>query len=139
MGFEARSGVGGSGPVADELQHGGADVDGVGVELGVALKELGEEAAVTIAQDQGSSTIVEAWEEVGAGALEEGTERKVFEPAVGAGDGVEVGLGVGLRGQQRVAAQRAQARPSAPVPASMTAGMVQLAVSITATCLPQET
>ena len=136
VGLEARAGVDGRGPAVEELQHGGADVYGIGVELTIAFEELGEEAAVAVAENQGSSTIVEAWEEVGAGALEQGAEGEVLKPAVGAGDGVEVGLGVC---SQRGSAQRAQARPSAPVPASMTAGMVQLAVSITATCLPQET
>jgi hypothetical protein len=50
---QAKSGVGRCcfATLAEELEHGGAGVDCVGVELGVVLEELGEEATVTVAQD----------------------------------------------------------------------------------------
>jgi hypothetical protein len=37
--------------LGEELKHGGAGVDGDGLEAGILLEEAGEEAAVTIAED----------------------------------------------------------------------------------------
>ena len=58
---------------------------------GVGGQELGEEAAVAVAEDEGLVAGWELREEVGAGALEEGAEGEVFGVAVDAGDGIEVG------------------------------------------------
>jgi hypothetical protein len=51
MGAEVNGGVGSCciGAFAKELEHGGADVDCVGVEIRVLLEELGEEATVAVA------------------------------------------------------------------------------------------
>ena len=79
--------------VVEEVKHGGAGVDGEGAEVGSACQEAGEEAAVAVAEDEGSAAGWEVVEEVGAGALEEGAEGEVFGEAVDAGYGIEVGLG----------------------------------------------
>jgi hypothetical protein len=51
MGAEANGGVGSRclAAFAKELEHGGADVDCVGVEIRVLLEKLGEEATVAVA------------------------------------------------------------------------------------------
>lgn len=51
MGAEANGGVGSCclAAFAKELEHGGADVDCVGVEIRVLLEKLGEEATVAVA------------------------------------------------------------------------------------------
>jgi hypothetical protein len=59
---------------AEEVEHGGAGVDGQGLEIGLTGEELGEEAAVAVAEKEGSVAGWELREEVGAGALEEGAE-----------------------------------------------------------------
>jgi hypothetical protein len=74
-----------------ELEHGGAGVDCVCVEVGVGGEEAGEEATVAVAEDQGAAAVEETGEEVVAGAFEGSGEGEVFEPAVGAGDAIEVG------------------------------------------------
>jgi len=112
MGLEADGcgGRGGMRALTEEVEHGGAEIDGVGVELRVAGEELGEEAAVPITEQEGSAGLEEAREEVEATALEEGAEGEVFEPAVGAGDAVEVGWGGhGLGARQREASREARA------------------------------
>jgi hypothetical protein len=60
--------------LAEEVEHGGAGVDGQGVEVGLLGEELGEEAAVAVAENQGAVAWGELREEVGAGALEERAE-----------------------------------------------------------------
>ena len=93
MGLEAAGcgGRGGDRALTEKVEHGGAEVDGVGVELRAAREKLGEKAPVPITEQEGSASLEEAREEVEATALEEGAEGEVFEPAVGAGDAVEVG------------------------------------------------
>ncbi len=73
-------------------EHGGADVGGDGVAVGVAAEELFEEAAVTVAEHERVTGVVELVEEVRAGALQERAEGEVFGPAVDPGDAVEVGV-----------------------------------------------
>jgi hypothetical protein len=60
--------------VAEELEHGGAGVDGQGVEVGLLGEELGEEATVAVAEQEGVGARGELGEEVGAGALKEWAE-----------------------------------------------------------------
>ena len=86
-------GRGGFAALAEELQHGGASVDCIGVEGRVLREELGEETAVSVADYQGLFLIEKAEEEVEAAAFEGSAEGEVFEPAIGACDVVEVGLG----------------------------------------------
>ena len=52
---------------------------------------MSEETAVSVAEDEGLAAVREGGEEMGAGALEEWAEGEVFEPAIGAGNGIEVG------------------------------------------------
>ncbi len=89
-------------PVAEEAEHGGAEVDGVGVERGIGGEEAGEEAAVSITENEsrfgGGSRRGEGGEVVEAAAFEEGTEGEVFHPSVGAGETVEVRQAVGYFG-----------------------------------------
>jgi hypothetical protein len=94
MGVEAFGCVGGEGfaALAKEMEHGSAGVDRIGVEVRVLCEELGEEAAVTVAKDEGSFALKEAGQVVEAAALESAAEGEVFEPAIRARDEVEVGL-----------------------------------------------
>jgi hypothetical protein len=78
---------------AEKLEHGGADVDCVGAEMLVLLEELGEEAAVAIAQDQCAVAVMELWEIVIAAMLQRRTECEVFEPSIWSGYKVEVRVG----------------------------------------------
>jgi hypothetical protein len=59
--------------------------------LWVAGEELREEAAVSIAKDESLFLLEEVREIVEAAAFEEAAEGEVFEPAIGAGDEIEVG------------------------------------------------
>jgi hypothetical protein len=78
---------------AQELEHGGADVDCVGAEMLVLLEELGEEAAVAIAKDQCVVAVDELWEIVIAAMFQRWTECEVFKPSIRAGYQVEVWVG----------------------------------------------
>jgi hypothetical protein len=89
VGLEASSVKGAA--LAEEMEHGGAGVDSVGLEVGVLREETGEEAAVAVAEDEGGFLMGEGGEVVEAGSLESGAEGEVFEPAIRAGYGVEVG------------------------------------------------
>ncbi len=56
--------------VVEELKHGGAGVDGVGVELWVLREKLGEKATVSVAQDQGPATAEKMREDMVAAVFE---------------------------------------------------------------------
>jgi hypothetical protein len=104
--------------LAEEPEHGSAGVDCVAVELGVVLEELGEEATVTVAQDQGMATVKKLWEIVSAGVFQCIAEGEVFEPAIGTGYEVEVGF-VGIhRGGWMVAGLGECGRAAHDVPIS---------------------
>ena len=83
----------GMGPAAaaKEVEHGGAGVYGGGLEIGLLGEETGEEAAVSVAEEEGLMAGRELREEVGARSLQEGAEGEIFGEAVDAGHGVEVG------------------------------------------------
>ena len=76
--------------LSEEMKHGKADVDCVGAEVGIGCEQTSEETTVAVAEDEGGVAIGERGEEVIAAAGERGAEGEVFEPAVGAGDGVKV-------------------------------------------------
>ena len=76
----------------EELEHGDADVDCVGVEVRVELQELREEAAISVAQNECAATVEELWEIVEAAVFEGFAEGEVFEPAIGASDEIKVGF-----------------------------------------------
>src|SRR6185312_7283962 len=97
MGCETGGRVGCFAALAEELEHGGAGVYGDSLEARVYRQERGGEAAVPIPEDEGLFAVEEEREEVGAAALEGAAESEVFEPAIGFGDEVEVGL-AGLHG-----------------------------------------
>jgi hypothetical protein len=94
VGAETSSGVGSCclATLAQELKHDGAGVDGIGVEMRIVFEELGEETAVSVAQDQGVAAIEEIREVVIAAVFEGTAEREVFEPAIRFSDVVEVGF-----------------------------------------------
>jgi hypothetical protein len=75
---------------AQEMEHGGAGVYGVGLKMGVSGEELGEEAAISVAQDEGSFLLGEGRQVVEACSFERSAECEVFEVAVGAGYEIEV-------------------------------------------------
>lgn len=83
---------------AEQKKHGGADVDGVCVKVGVASEELSEETAVSVAEDQGIFPVEKTREKVKTATLERSTQGEALEQAVGAGDMVEVrGRDLGLK------------------------------------------
>jgi len=85
---------GGSATLAEKVEHSGAGVYGFGVEIGVGSHQCAEEAAVPIAQNARSSLIEKKGKEVQAAVFQGAAQREVFEPAIGAGDCVEVGFNV---------------------------------------------
>jgi hypothetical protein len=72
--------------LAEEAKHGGAGVDCVGVEVGIVREELGEEAAVSVAEDESAVVVEELREIVEAAVFERPAEGKVLEPAIGTGN-----------------------------------------------------
>jgi len=89
---EAGGGVGGGcfAVAAQEMEHGGAGVDGVGAEVRVLPEELGEEAAVSVSYDQSAFLLEEVGEIVEAAAFEGSAEGEVLEPAIRAGYEIEI-------------------------------------------------
>jgi hypothetical protein len=100
--------------LAEELEHGGAGVDCVDFEMRVSFEELSKEAAVSIAQDEGSADLAvmrELREIVIAAVFEGFAESEIFEPAIGFGDEVEVGFSAIHRrrkGRRRIGVVRAR-------------------------------
>jgi hypothetical protein len=78
--------------VTQEFEHGGAGVHDVGLEVRVLREELSEETTVSVAEDEGSPLLEESGKIVEAAAFEGSAESEVFEPAIGAGYEVKVGL-----------------------------------------------
>lgn len=76
---------------AQEMEHGGAGVDGIGLEIGVLGEELGQEAAVSVAQDEGSFLLGEGRQVVEACSFERSTEGEVFEVTIGVSYAIEAG------------------------------------------------
>jgi hypothetical protein len=77
------------------VEHGGAGVYGVGLKVGIGGHESGEEAAVSVAEDEGLLLLEETREEVQTATLKGATQGEVLEPAVGAGYEIEVGRWLG--------------------------------------------
>ena len=77
---------------AEELEHGRAGINSYSVERRIGSQELRQKATVAVAKDQSLSPVEEERQEVGAGSLEEGAEREVFQITVRPGDAVEVRL-----------------------------------------------
>ena len=75
---------------AKESQHGGADVDGGDMDRCVCGEESGGEASVSIAKDEGSFLVEDRGEVAEAAVYQGFTEGEVFEPAIWAGDVVEI-------------------------------------------------
>ena len=89
VGAQARRGDGFA-ATAEQPEHRGAGVHGVGLDLRIGPKQGGEEATIPVAEHQGVSPVEQARKEVGADALKSRAEGKVFEQAVRAGDAIEV-------------------------------------------------
>lgn len=77
---------------AQAAEHSGGGVDGEGAAGGVTEQELGEKAAVAVAENERVLWGAEIVEERGAGALEQRAEGEVLGELVDGRDGVEVGL-----------------------------------------------
>ena len=82
---------------------------------GVGGEEAGEEAAVAVAEDEGAARVASCGRKWVAAALEGGAEGEVFEPAIRAGDEVEVCRGggwwaafIGESGSSRMGVRRAR-------------------------------
>jgi hypothetical protein len=75
VGFVGLEAIGERGAtLAKEMEHGGAGVDSFGLEVGVLSEELGEEAAVAVAQDEGGFLLGQTWEVVEARLVEDWAE-----------------------------------------------------------------
>jgi hypothetical protein len=61
------------------------------VEAWVVFEELGEEAAVSVTEDEGAAAIEDLREEVQAAVFEGFGECEVFEPSIWGSDEIEVG------------------------------------------------
>lgn len=81
--------------LAKQSKHGDARVDRVGSKMPVVREQLGEKAAVSVAQDQRAATVAELRKEMSAAPFKRSTERQVLEPAIRAGDEIEVRFAVG--------------------------------------------
>ena len=81
--------MGGVSSAGDECEHCGAEIDGVGFEVGVRGEEACGEAAVSVTEDEGAAGAGECGQEVAAAAAEGAAEGQVLEPAVGLGDDIE--------------------------------------------------
>lgn len=95
MGLEPRGGVRGVrfATLTQESKHSVTEVYCVGMDMWIGCKELSEEATVSVSEDQCVVIREEPREVVGAAVLQSVAEGKVFEPAIRAGDKVEVGWG----------------------------------------------
>ena len=94
VGVESGGGVGCGclAAAAEEFEHGFAEVYRVGVEMTVCCEELGQKAAVSVAEDEGSPLLMEAGKVVETAAFEGSAESQVFEPAIRASDEIEIGF-----------------------------------------------
>jgi len=94
MSFEAGSGVQGSGhaTLAEQMEHRGAAIDGIGMKVRSGSHQLGQKAPVSVAKDESPILIEQMGKEVQTAAFEAAAKGKVLEPAIGAGDEVEVGM-----------------------------------------------
>jgi hypothetical protein len=94
MSFEAGSGVQGSGhaTLAEQMEHRGAAIDGIGMKVRSGSHQLGQKAPVSVAENEGLLLIPQMGEKVETAALKTAAKGKVFEPAIGTGDEVEVGM-----------------------------------------------
>jgi len=102
MGAHAGGGAGAGDAAAEQSEHTGAGVDSVGVKLRVETEKAGEETAVAIAEDESAAGAHEMRQLSEAAAGKVRTEAQVFEPAVRAGDQVEVGRWNSGAGNRRV-------------------------------------
>lgn len=78
--------------LAEETEHRSAGVYRIGVKMSIDCKELGEEASISVTENQGSVLLEEMGEEVKATTFQGAPEGEVFEPAVRAGYEVEIGF-----------------------------------------------
>jgi len=83
-----------SGGSAEGGEHFGAGIYGVDANFRIVPEELRGETAVSVAKHKRPAACGELRQKVRAGALQEWAESKVFKPAVGLGEGVEVGGGI---------------------------------------------
>ena len=89
-------------------EHGWAEIDGVGLERRILAQERSGKAAVAVAEEERVAAVGEGGQVVGAGALEDGSECEVFEPAVGASQPVEVWGVHRVNGRRRTGVRRAR-------------------------------
>ena len=88
-------GVAGVAALSEELEHGGAGVDCIGVELRIFARSWARKrpspSPKTSARRR-SRSCGRYWR---AAVFERSAEGEVFQPTIGARDGIEVGLGSG--------------------------------------------
>ncbi len=103
--------MGGKGAATgEESQHGAAGVDGGGVEVGIAVQQSGEKAAISVAKDERVAAVGEGWQEGGSSADEGAAEGEGFEETVGTGDAVEAGRGGHQRWRSQGRKRRGEVR-----------------------------
>lgn len=123
LSLEANCRVEGAGPatLAKQMDHGGAGVDGVGVDTGIGGHQGSEETAISIAEDERPLLMEQAREKVQAAAFESTAEGEVFEPTIRTGDEIEVGVTLHWRrkGMRRTGVSRTRSAAARSVRAEM--------------------
>ena len=79
------------------VEHGGAGVDGVDADGGIGTQQAGGEAAVTVAEDEGTAGLGKTAQEGAPGEGEPGAEAEELHPAIEAGESVEIWGPIHLR------------------------------------------
>ena len=77
----------------EKREHGMAGVDDIRSQGGIGGQQTGQKASVAISQQEGVAGAGEMGELGIAAAGEPGPKTDVFEPPIGAGDAIEVGIG----------------------------------------------
>src|SRR6185312_4117454 len=74
----------------EQAKHGRALIDNIGLQLGVCGEQAGKKTSVAIAENQRAAGMAQLGDAVEAAAGKQGTKSKVFEPAIGACEMVEI-------------------------------------------------
>ena len=94
----------------ENAQHRLAGVDNVRSEGGIGCQQTGQEASIAIAEEERMPGAGQMFKLGVTAALEPGPKAQVFEPSVGAGDGIEINGRHVLRTSHFYSAQASVAR-----------------------------
>ena len=94
---EICGGGGTDGSLLKQMEHGRAEIDGIGSQVPVLREETGEEAAIAVSEDESLPAFVEAWEIEEPATLERASEGETLQPEVGPGEAIEADTAAGQR------------------------------------------